>query len=277
MAYRSLFTAILAQSGTDDALDQAIECAHLWDAYLNVICTDQRMPVVTGAWAGDMGIAYAPVMDFPREELKQAETRVRDRLASETIGWSVHSIDQIYEPEFSQMTRTARFSDLALLPIRGKGIDTSQDNRLLESLLFATSLPILALPKDARPNFPRVTIAWDQSDIALKAVRRAMPLLKKAEKVDIVVVDPPHAEADVADPGQDLAQYLSRHGIAADVAMLAKSRPRVADCILRQVSDTASALVVMGAYGHSPLREKVLGGVTRDMINAAAVPMLLAH
>ena len=111
----------------------------------------------------------------------------------------------------------------------------------------------------------------------MTAVRRALPFLKAAEMVDITVVDPPSHGPERSDPGGLLCQMLVRHGVRAEVSVLAKTLPRVSDVLARHVRDRDADLLVMGAYGHSRFREAILGGATRNMLEQAEVPVLMAH
>jgi nucleotide-binding universal stress UspA family protein len=123
----------------------------------------------------------------------------------------------------------------------------------------------------------RVVIAWNQGREAMAAVRRALPLLRKADLVNIVVVDPPAYGPERSDPGGALCQMLVRHGVKAEVSVLARTMPRVSDVLVRHVRDQNADILVMGAYGHSRFREAILGGATRDMLELAQVPVFLAH
>jgi nucleotide-binding universal stress UspA family protein len=108
-------------------------------------------------------------------------------------------------------------------------------------------------------------------------VRAALPILKESEVVNIAIINPPTHAPDRSDPGGALSQMLSRHGVHAEVAVLAKSLPRISDVIARHVSDQNADLLVMGAYGHSRFRESILGGATRNMLKMAETPVLMAH
>jgi nucleotide-binding universal stress UspA family protein len=120
-------------------------------------------------------------------------------------------------------------------------------------------------------------VAWNQSNEALTAVRHALPVLHKADQVAVVIVDPPVHGSERSDPGGMLTQWLARHGVHAEVVVLAKTLPRVSDVLMRYMTDSDSDLLVMGAYGHSRLREAILGGATRNMLENADFPVFLAH
>ena len=139
---------------------------------------------------------------------------------------------------------------------------------------------MLVLPDSGAGRAPaakRVVIAWNQSAEAMSAVRQSLPILKAADLVNIAVIDPPQHGAERSDPGGMLCQMLVRHGVKAEVSVLARTLPRISDVLARHVRDMNADLLVMGAYGHSRFREAILGGATRNMLEKAEVPVLMAH
>ncbi len=178
------------------------------------------------------------------------------------------------------VARAARFSDLivAARPY-GAGADPLAPV-VAEALLFGTGAPVLFVPDggfDASRPFRRIALAWNDGDEALAATRAARPFLRAADRVDIVVIDPPLHAADRADPGGDLSLWLARRGVKAEVAVLARSQPRVADILARFAQERGCDALVMGAFGHSRLREAILGGATRDMLASVPLPVLMAR
>lgn len=151
--------------------------------------------------------------------------------------------------------------------------------QVLETALFRTGAPCLVLQPGASLTEPprRIAIAWDGSDAALVAVRKARPLLTTAELVSVVMVDPPRHSPDRSDPGGALAQYLARHGVHTQVSVISRSMSRISDCLLRFARDQEMELMVMGAYGHSRMREALVGGPTRHMLQDSDLPILMAH
>ena len=150
---------------------------------------------------------------------------------------------------------------------------------IVEAALFKTRVPVLILPDGVRDWTPpeRVVIAWNQSPEALAAVRGAMAFLSAAKAVDIAIVDPPRHAPERSDPGGQLAEMLSRHGVRSDISFLPRTMPQVSTVLARHCRDFDADLLVMGAYGHSRLREEILGGATRNMLEAADLPVLMAH
>ena len=172
-----------------------------------------------------------------------------------------------------------QFVDLTILPQpygAGRG---SESVAVVEAALFAGGAPTVVLPTGySQPIAPRrIAVGWNDSREALHATRAALPFLKRADSVWIAIVDPsPHA-TDRSDPGGALAQMLARHGVKVEVSVLARSVPKISDVLIRFAGDCDADMIVMGAYGHSRLREAILGGATRNMLQAASVPVLMAR
>ncbi|MBC7861274.1 MAG: universal stress protein [Burkholderiaceae bacterium] len=149
-----------------------------------------------------------------------------------------------------------------------------------EYVLMHCGRPLLIVPHAGGAPFAadKILVAWDASMEATHAVGGALPLLRRAGRVDLVVFNPdPHSEqAHGAQPGADIALYLARHGIAVEVTQQ-HTEADIGAALLAKAAALSSDLIVMGGYGHSRLREIVLGGTTRSVLDAAAVPVLMAH
>ena len=175
--------------------------------------------------------------------------------------------------------RFARYADLTLIPAQAPGHETMQ-TWVMNGALFESGRPILLLPKGevAFPAVKTVMLAWDASVEASKAVREAIGLMKQAEAVHAVLIDPvPSFEGHGPEPGADLAAYLARHGISATVHRLPKEGKETGAVLRRKASDLAADLIVMGGFGHSRLRERIFGGTTTSMTKEVIVPVLMAH
>ena len=142
---------------------------------------------------------------------------------------------------------------------------------------YAPPLPLLAPPAAAR----NVLISWNASKEASRAVSAALPLLQRAEHVHVAIFDAQvHAAEHGEQPGAELLHYLARHGVDARVHLLdggGVRRGDIGEALLSQAADLSADLLVMGAYGHSRLRETILGGVTRTILQSMTIPVLMAH
>ncbi len=119
-----------------------------------------------------------------------------------------------------------------------------------------------------------VMIAWNGSREALRATRRALPILKQSERVELLMIDPPEHRSE---PGHQLATMLSRHGVPVELAAEPRSMDPVSTTLRRRAREMGAGLIVMGGYGHSRFREYMIGGATRDIVSEAEVPILMAH
>ncbi|RSZ56375.1 universal stress protein [Massilia atriviolacea] len=139
--------------------------------------------------------------------------------------------------------------------------------------------PVLVLPVAWTGNSVgrRITVAWNASPEAVRAIVSALPMLRRASQVDLVLFDPAgEGELHGAEPGADIALYLARHGVAVEVTVQQAGADEGA--ALRAFGAARNAdLIVMGAYGRSRLREIVLGGMTRSMLADSAIPLWMAH
>lgn len=123
-----------------------------------------------------------------------------------------------------------------------------------------------------------VFVAWNSSEAAAKAVHVALPYLRAAKEVIIACFDPVStSDREGADPGTDVATWLSHHGCSVTVSQFPAGGREVAQCIQDRAKEQGADLVVMGAYGHARMIEAIFGGTTRTMIDQTDLPVLLAH
>jgi nucleotide-binding universal stress UspA family protein len=121
-------------------------------------------------------------------------------------------------------------------------------------------------------------VAWDASREATRAVNDAIPLLASATTVTVLSVDPAIGRTEHGDvPGADIALHLARHGVNVRVEQTVSGGIGIGDLLLSRASDLGADLLVMGAYGHSRLRELVLGGATRTMLKSMTLPVFMSH
>jgi len=214
-----------------------------------------------------------------RERAREIATWVEEHLPSGTYKIGVEPVVLPQLGLESGLGRMLRYSDLMICrrPY-GKG-GSPLLVQVLEAALFQRGVPVLVVPPqlDSLPAPRKIMIAWDNSDGAMAAIRQAMPFLTAAELVNVVMVDPPRTAPDRSDPGGGIAQKLARHGVHTEVSIVSQTQARISDCLLRHAREQGVNLVVMGAYGHSRLREALLGGPTRNMLQDAEIPILMAH
>jgi nucleotide-binding universal stress UspA family protein len=174
----------------------------------------------------------------------------------------------------------ARYADLAILGQHDPDDAASGPRYLPEEVVLGGGRPVLIVPYiGPTATFgERVSIAWDASREAARAVNDALPLLRRARQVGVVSVNPrPWPFAHGEEPGADIGLHLARHGVKVEVQRIEGQGIDTANAILSHLADQSADLLVMGAYGHSRLREFVLGGVTRTILREMTVPVLMSH
>jgi nucleotide-binding universal stress UspA family protein len=173
--------------------------------------------------------------------------------------------------------RIARRFDLSVVgqaePHRGGAQDL-----LIEGALFQSGRPVIVVPYIQKTGLTleRVLVGWDGSRTAARAIGDAMPLLGRAKAVDIVIVATERARSDEI-TGAQIARHLARHGLNVDVKRIMASDTDVTNTLLSYAADSSTDFIVMGGYGHSRLREWILGGATRGILQSMTVPVLMSH
>ena len=174
------------------------------------------------------------------------------------------------------LARHARCTDLTIVgqaDLAAHGVD---DTALIEAAFMDSGRPALVIPRTSVAALPprRALIAWDGSREAARAASDAIPLLRLAEQVLVMIV----ATRDAGDhAGAALVAHLIRHEIKAELHQVGGGGAGVTETLLAQAHDAAADLLVMGGYGHSRLREMVRGGVTRHLLEHMTLPVLLSH
>ncbi len=176
-----------------------------------------------------------------------------------------------------QFGRIARRFDLAIVAQAEPDKDAVEE-LIAESTLFESGRPVIIVPyiQKAPLKLNRVMACWDSSRQATRAIADAMPLLERAGQVELVIVANERGKQDEI-PGADMGEHLARHGLKVDVNRITEGNIDVADALLSHAADASIDFMVMGGYGHSRLREFVLGGVTRSVLRSMTIPVLMSH
>jgi nucleotide-binding universal stress UspA family protein len=176
-----------------------------------------------------------------------------------------------------QFGRIARRFDLAIVG-QSEPETSTVDDIVAETTLFESGRPMIIVPyiQKAQLKLDNVMVCWDGSRQAARAIGDAMPLLVKAGRVEIVIVADEKGKQDEIE-GADIGEHLARHDLKVEVNRIPSGDVDVADVLLSHVADSGADFMVMGGYGHSRLREFVLGGVTRSIFRSMTVPVLLSH
>jgi nucleotide-binding universal stress UspA family protein len=279
MAYMSLLTVLTDPKIADAPLGQIIALAQSQDAHAEALCLGVDRTQTGYYYSGASAMILQETLSRAHAEAAEILELANDVLGRSGVRWSADDgVAQISDLG-RHVAHRARFCDLVVLPRPygpGRG---SEVEPVVEAALFEGHAPVLVVPDDVVPlGQPKtVMVAWNESVESLTAIRHALPFLKAADLVHIVIIDPPTHGPERSDPGGLLSQMLSRHGVRCEIGVLSKTMTRVSDVLNRHAVDTNSDMIVMGAYGHSRFREAILGGATRNMLEQAALPVFMAH
>ncbi len=279
MAYKSILTILTETDDAAPVLDAAIAMAEAAEAHLDVLCIGIDRTQTGYYFAGATALMHEETLAQAQTEATRIETLTRNRLGRTELSWGVEALVAQSASVTTVVARQARFADLVILP-KPYGENLPADAPVVvEAAMFQGHAPVVVLGGDATKTLDakRIVVAWNDSPEAMAAVRRAMPLLVKADLVSVCIVAPERHSSGTADPGAELSKMLSRHGANVEVALVPQTLPRVSEVIARHVDDANADLLVMGAYGHSRFREAILGGATRNMLEHAKVPVFMAH
>jgi nucleotide-binding universal stress UspA family protein len=259
----------------------AATLARRHEAHLaGLFVVDILVPMIA-AGDGGSGAALATLLDGMRRdaqaEATAVETAFRERLRRDGIAgeWRL-----LAGPAPDLIALHARYADLVVLGQEDPEGSRTGTGTIIEAALFTSGRPVLVVPYAGRFETAgrRVLIGWNASREAARAVHDALPLIAGADSVTVLAVNPRlgldgHGE----EPGTAIARHLARHGLAVQTEHTAAPELGAGDILLNRAAELAADLLVVGAYGHSRLRETILGGVTRTLLDHMTLPVLMAH
>ncbi|GAB3550778.1 universal stress protein [Noviherbaspirillum agri] len=228
------------------------------------------------------GGAMSTHLDGHLDELRNhaKEALAKFEATAKNMGVASYEARQVDDEAGGGISLQARYSDLVV--IGQTDLDEPSSTTLPdfpEFVIMNSGRPVLVVPYAGQYETVarRALIAWDASTSATRAVTAAIPLLRRADNVDVVVFNPDsRGDAHGEQPGADIGLYLARHGIKVNVVRQ-KTDIDVGNALLSIAADLGSDMLVMGGYGHSRFREILLGGVTRTVLESMTVPVLMAH
>jgi nucleotide-binding universal stress UspA family protein len=216
-------------------------------------------------------------MQESRRCAKAAVDRLNASARGEGVSVTARQIETTGDAAAGTFAEMARAFDVAIVGQIDPDQRSGLDDLIAEATLFESGRPTIMVPYIQSEPFKldHVAICWDGSRAAARAVADAMPILRRAGSVDLVSIYGENAEPAEFD-GAGIAEHLSRHGIKAELHSVPMTTD-VATSILNFAADNDIDLLVMGGYGHSRLREFMLGGATRGILQSMTVPTLMSH
>lgn len=262
----------------DVAMDFAVSVAAAFNAHLAGIAFiyDPLIPTMV-----DMYGVPTEVIESMRAEnekaAKAAVARFDETTRRSALSAEARTVDVPVTTAPDVFAQIARRFDLSILG-QPEPEKPELDRIIVEAALFDTGRPVLVVPYIQRAGLKldHLMLCWDGSRSAARAAADAMPFITRAKAVEIVIVASEPAKSDEM-PGADMAHHLARHGAKVELKRIITAETDIASTILSHAADNSADFLVMGGYGHSRLREFILGGVTRGILGSMTIPTLLSH
>jgi nucleotide-binding universal stress UspA family protein len=279
--YKTILVHVDETARSRQRVDVAARLANLYGAHLlGTAMTGLSAYVLIG---NSLDVGMPPVV-FPAEELHAGANRALDAFdaAADRLGVDCFERRLVDDEAGVGLCLQAPYSDLVVISQTApEDFPPRVRADFPEYVLLNCSRPVLILPPAPLDDElgRRIMVAWNGSAEATRAITSAIPLMRRAEKVDLVVYD---ADLDGSlhgeEPGADMALYLARHGIVVEVtAAVSDAAREPGESLLSFAADQRADLIVMGAYGHSRFREIMLGGMSRTALGSSLVPLWMSH
>ncbi|HUZ75884.1 MAG TPA: universal stress protein [Stellaceae bacterium] len=297
MALKDILVIFDPAHGYATRLAVAAALAELHEAHLTGLCV---IPPVSLAEAGlplTGGAAESEALRRVRANLlavaNEATGRIEEALRHEASNRSLACEWRAPEGRPTELGPLhARYADLCVIGQNDPRHPDAATGGLVEAVMLSSGRPVVIVPYAG--NFATVgrtiLVAWNATREAARAVNDALPILERADKVTVLAVNPgtsgaekppvrtvPGIGGEGSWPAADIAHHLARHGVKAEASYTMSEDVDVGNTILSRAADLGADLIVMGGYGHSRLREFIMGGATRTLIESMTVPVLLSH
>jgi nucleotide-binding universal stress UspA family protein len=274
---KDIIVNLTVDAAHDVAADFAISLGREFQAHVSGVGFAYE-PVIPGSVFGSMAVELVQAQRKELERAAQAAVTYFDE-GARRVGLSASSrMVTVSLAEAAQMFgRIARRFDVSVVA-QAEPDKLPGRELIIEAALFESGRPVLVVPyiQSGGLKLDRVMVAWDGSRNAARAIADALPLLARAKAVEVVVVAGEPGKSDEL-PGADIAHHLARHGLKVNLQKIVSPEVDIPNTLLSHAADAGTDFIVMGGYGHSRLREFVLGGATRGILASMTVPVLMSH
>ncbi|QWT16592.1 universal stress protein [Sphingobium xenophagum] len=273
MAIKDLLAVVDTGDKDEQFVRDAVSFAEFHEARLTFLILSV---IPSNDYVGFYGAPYILLQDFT-EAVEVKEKRLAERTRQTNV--EVRTISDLPDTMLKKSAVQARYADLVLFGPAETYEYPPVRRHTIESILFASGRPVLILPSGYTPRpFDHVAVGWNATREATHALRDATGIAAPGARLEILVLNgKPSTKGHGSDPGADIAHHLARHGFASNVVPLEALEKSDADVLVQGARQHGAGLLALGSYGHSRLREIILGGVTRDLLDGAPIPLLFSH
>lgn len=277
MSLKTIVAPVINLDEDEAALRAAGELTAISDGHAVALVVSVQLASAFSETQHSLSQVLADIAAGPNSVASQARDQILQWLERSPHKFEVRHMSVENALNEHEIMGHALLSDLVVMA-QGRTHPRARSG-LIEHVLFKAGRPILVTPPERRArDWKRALIGWNAKPSAMRAVCAALPLLQKAEEVTVATVDArPSVSGHGEAPGHDLGAYLARHGVTAHVRNLDSMGKTHAEVLLNQAAADSADVLVLGAYGHSRAREFLLGGVTRELLQGAPLPLLMAH
>lgn len=261
-------------------LDAVVPLAAAMDAHLIGLTVVPPYVVIPSMDGAGTTVTVDQHREAYRDEMKQLKALFEAATGPRASQCAWREADAGFTTAAGTLIEQGRAADLIVASTQDSTWTYSTMLEAPDRVAIESGRPLLLIPPAGAVPMPpkRITVAWNARRESARAVADALPLLKRADEVNVVWINPEHEPQQAGDlPAAEICASLARHGVKCSATGATAVDGDVGAELLRQVKASGSQLLVMGCYGHSRLREFVLGGASRHVLAHMTVPTLLSH
>jgi len=287
MAFRIVLVSISGANNASVLLDSAFNLAKNLGSHLHVLHV-RADPRETIPVLGE-GMSVGMIDDMTRiaeEECSRRQTRARAQYDECLIEYSAQETDniskevntvswtEVHGREDEVVAKLGRLADVIV--VQRPNHETAVGNTLaLNAALFDTGRPVLVVPPKGLSEIgKKVVVSWNGSAQSARALSNALPILRNADEVNVFIIESKRTSGETS---LGVSEYMTSHGISCSIRMLSGTGASVGEALLKEAGFVGADMIIMGAYTHSRMRQLILGGVTRHVLEKSDVPLLMAH
>lgn len=281
MAYKTVLAHCNDKARVRRVLGPAVEVAGAFQAHLIGLSVTPPIVIVP---AGMPGTPETIVVDEHCQAYRKENPEIRAAFEAASRGQSLlaewREVDAGTKSVADVGMEHAHAADLVVASQTDRKWAASGHLDIADHLVMGSGRPVLIIPNEGtqREFGKKILVAWNSRREAARAVFDAMPLLQRANEVKCIWINPQSEDATPRDvPAADICVALARHGVKCEAAEAVRPRTNVGRTLLAHARDCGADLLVMGCYGHSRLREFVLGGASEHILNHMTIPVLMSH
>src|SRR5262245_1044587 len=274
---KDVVVSLSAGGSRDVAADYALSLGAAFDAHVTGIAFAFE-PVIPGTVVGGFPLDFIEASRAEGRKGAQAATARFEKAARNAgVPFESRTLDCTVMGAGDLFGRSARRYDIAVAA-QGDPDKPGAEELIIEAALFQSGRPVIVVPYIQKAGFAvdRVLLAWDGSQTAARAIGDAMPIIARAKSAELVIVATERAGRDEI-TGAGMARHLARHDLKVEIKRIVATDTDVANTLLSYAADSSTDIMVMGGYGHSRMREFILGGATRGILRSMTVPVLMSH